>query len=276
MSTYEYELLSDEENEMTQDFICSTKDSLDNSDIHIQFKNLTVEQFERIMNPLEEPEEDDTKDDTMSFVKSQIPQKKFYVSLTGKRRGRQAVTEFENSNKKRVIHDKCASDNLKRKIQVHYLSFIISSLNDVLHQLGYSQKFLKINYKFKKNVNNKFFEQLKAKSLSEIITNPISDKYSTKLSNLNQNIYDQLQNEALLKNLLNENYLNYFKFAYFNSSRKFNLKPYGLNKDIFFSEKTKVFQDLIHGINSDYAQQLNSCVIEHYLPDYIFYLKKNL
>ena len=51
------------------------------------------------------------------------------------RRGRK---KEKIGNKK--IHDKYVVDNLLRKIQVHFLSFIISFLNDILKHLNYKQK----------------------------------------------------------------------------------------------------------------------------------------
>ena len=46
------------------------------------------------------------------------------------------------------IHDKNTSDNLLRKIQVHYLSFIINYINEILINLNYKQRFLHLVYKF--------------------------------------------------------------------------------------------------------------------------------
>ena len=66
-----------------------------------------------------------------------------------------------------------------------------------------------------KNVNNTFFEELKDKALSDIIREEISDKYSKKkILFTNRDIYNQLKNERVLKNLFNENYLSYFKNYY--------------------------------------------------------------
>ena len=83
-----------------------------------------------------------------------------YFSLQ-KKRGRSGnATDRKNAQ----IHDKYSEDNVKRKIQVHYLSCIPSLINDILKQLGYKEKFLEISYDFKKNVNNKFFKELKTKN----------------------------------------------------------------------------------------------------------------
>ena len=55
-------------------------------------------------------------------------------------------------------HDINSTDNIQRKIQVHYLSFIISFLNDILKKLKYKQKFFKlwIQTKCKKRIRGIF------------------------------------------------------------------------------------------------------------------------
>ena len=52
---------------------------------------------------------------------------------------------------------KISTDNLLRKIQIHYLSFIISFINDILKYLNYNQRFFKLDYRLKKNVYHNFF-----------------------------------------------------------------------------------------------------------------------
>ena len=66
----------------------------------------------------------------------------------------------EDLNSSPKIHDKHSMDNLLRKIQVHYLSFIISYINDILKNLNYNEQFLKIDYNYKKTINK---EKIKVK-----------------------------------------------------------------------------------------------------------------
>ena len=68
-----------------------------------------------------------------------------------------------NQNKK--FHDKKSSDNILRKIQVHYLSFIIDFLNNILRILKYDRQFLELDYNFKKDVNRKHINKLKKNTL---------------------------------------------------------------------------------------------------------------
>ena len=83
---------------------------------------------------------------------------------------------MKNNSKenKKKTHDKNTSDNLLRKVQVHYLSFIVNYLNDILKNLKYKQKFFNLDYDFKSNINKEYVENLKTKTIGEIISNKIS------------------------------------------------------------------------------------------------------
>ena len=61
------------------------------------------------------------------------------------KRGRKKE-KIENKN----FHTNKSTDNILRKIQVHYLSFIIDFVNDILRLLNYKQKFYPLEQKFKK------------------------------------------------------------------------------------------------------------------------------
>ena len=196
--------------------------------------------------------------------------------LTKKKRGRGKQNEQNDSNaKENKIHDKFSTDNLLRKIQVHYLSFIISFLNDILKNLNYSHRFLKLDYEFKKNVNKSFVECLKGKSIGEIICNKISSKYRKQDENNNKNIYEEIQKDEVLNKILSENYLKLFQKIYYKSNIIINLKEYGLDKDIFLSKDVKMYKDLLKGNEAfegykDYQKNIDQCAIQNYFPDIIF------
>lgn len=188
--------------------------------------------------------------------------------LTKKRRGRQT------SNKNGKAHDKNSTDNLLRKIQVHYMTFIICFINEILNQLNYQQTFLKLDYEYKKNVSKKFSDLLKNKNLSDIICNKISNKYKKEDINKNKIIYEQIKDDLIFKNLFKENYLEFFKNIYYKSVNKINLKKYGLNKEIILPKnKVKMFKDLIEEKteeDEDYIKNLHLCVAQNYLPKNTF------
>ena len=191
-------------------------------------------------------------------------------NLNGKKRGREKKNYVKNK-----IHDKFTPDNVLRKIQVHYLSFIISFLNNILKYLNYKQQFLKLDYGFKKNVNNKFVESLKSKSIREIICNKISGKYRIHDENANKSICEILEKDEILNKILSENYLALFQKIYYKSNTKINLKEYGLNKDIIISKEVKMFKDLLKGNeafdeNNEYQEYINECAMQNYMPNSIF------
>lgn len=193
-------------------------------------------------------------------------------SLTGKKRRKGNKDDLNKKSKN--PHDKYSSDNLLRKIQVHYLSFIISFLNDILKHSNYRHEFLNLDYEFKKKVKKEFVESLKSKSIGEIICNKVSDKYRKYDENTNADIYKILQNDEVLNKILSENYTQLFRKIYFYSNRMVNLKEYGINKDIILSKKVKMFQDLFKRFDEDkeYQKKLNECANKNFFT-HLFSIK---
>lgn len=196
--------------------------------------------------------------------------------LSGKKRkrGRQVEKSDSNEKKNQKIHDKFSTDNLLRKIQVHYISFLISFINEILKALNYEQQLLKLDYKFKRNVNKNIFESLKSKKLSDIICNQISNKYKKQDKETNFKIYEQLKNDEVLHKLFNEDYFYFFKNFYYKSVKCINLKKYGLDKEIILSKNIKTYKDLIEDNkyekdinNNQYIENMNLCVCQNYLKD---------
>ena len=197
------------------------------------------------------------------------------TQLTKKKtkRGRErTIKENENKNKKEKIHDKNTSDNLIRKIQVHYLSFIVSFLNDILKNLNYKTKFLNLNYEFKMNIKKDFVESLKKKTIGEIISNEISIKYKGKEKNFNKNLYEKIKDNEVLNKILEDNYIKLFKNIYYKSKEKINLKEYGLNKDIYLSKNVKMFNNLLKN-DIEGNKKIKESTIKNFLSDSIFLLK---
>ena len=197
------------------------------------------------------------------------------TQLTKKKtkRGRErTIKENENKNKKEKIHDKNTSDNLIRKIQVHYLSFIVSFLNDILKNLNYKTKFLNLNYEFKMNIKKDFVESLKKKTIGEIISNEISIKYKGKEKNFKKNLYEKIKDNEVLNKIFEDNYIKLFKNIYYKSKKKINLKEYGLNKDIYLSKNVKMFNNLLKN-DIEGNKKIKESTIKNFLSDSIFLLK---
>ena len=200
-----------------------------------------------------------------------IPKSKtnyFEVKKAINKRGRKKIKN--NIDGKGKTHDKNAADNLLRKVQVHYLTFIISFINEILQKLGINQQFSNLNYKFKRNVNKQFVESLKAKNIGQIICNEISPKYKEKEDNAL--IFEKIEDEVL-KKILSENYLTLFRKIYYNKSNSINLREYGLDKTIILSKKVKMFNDLKKRIDSKNGYKIN---INQFIKKHFFTSKLNV
>ena len=210
------------------------------------------------------------------FNISKVPREEKNTKFLKKKRGRQLHIEENNSKNTTKVnnsHDKFAYDNILRKIQVHFISFIISVINKILKDLDYKEQFLKINYEVKKKINKNFFESLKDKTLSDIICNKISNKYKNYDSNYNIEIYNKIKDKEILKNLFKENYLEFFQNIYCKSEHIINLKKYGLEKEIILTNEVKMFNDLLQdnldeNIDNDkYIGSIYTCVKQNYYQD---------
>ena len=96
-----------------------------------------------------------------------------------------------DSNRK--IHRASDDDNILRKIQVHFLFFIVNYTNDVITAFTQDKKvplFKNLDYKIKKVVNHKSVENLKTKTIGEILQTRVSPKIKVNHENANKNTYN--------------------------------------------------------------------------------------
>ena len=185
--------------------------------------------------------------------------------------------EKEEKNNKSLtlekkIHNKNRIDNIITKVQVHFLTFIISFLNDIISNLNYKQRFLHLDHKFKRNVKKEFFESLKYRNIGDIICNSISSKYKIYNNDRNTNIhiYNEVIKNNALKKLFSENYINIFRKIYLQSEKLINLKEYGIDKTINLSDEVKMYNDLVKDIETsiskkDYKTHIDKCVNLYFL-----------
>jgi len=181
-----------------------------------------------------------------------------------KKRGRQA-----NLNEEKKIHDKFSSDNILRKIQVKYITFIILFLNDILRAFGIKEKFLKLDYEFKKDVNKQNFAELKSKNIGEIISNKISTKYK-KDENANSNLYNYLKINKVFEKIFDMNYMDFFKKYYMKHEKTVDLRIFGIEKEVSLSKKTEAFHEFLEKEKSKakdekYIKQIMECLNKNYL-----------
>ena len=157
------------------------------------------------------------------------------------------------------------------------MSFIIIFLNEILQFLNIDKKFYKIDYEFKKNVSKKFVKSLKRKTLGDIISNKISPKYRNLNVNINVNTCEEIKKNEVMKKILAQNYLNFFKKIYYQSNKYINLKEYGLNKNLILSEKVKMYNDLLKSIETfdiKYKKNIDQCIYNNFLKNNLFFLEQ--
>ena len=93
--------------------------------------------------------------------------------------------------KNKKIHTASDDDNILRKIQVHFLSFVTNYINDIIKKFISDKKvplFKNIDYKIKKLVNHKFIEELKSKNIAELLQLRPSPKMKIHDEYVNKNI----------------------------------------------------------------------------------------
>lgn len=205
-------------------------------------------------------------------------------------------TNFSNKKKKinkkeKKPHNRLSSDNLLRKIQVHYFSFLISFLNFLLKYYNYEYKFLKLDYSIKPNINKdakkkswevgnenkKIINSLDDATVETIISQNISRQYKQYKENQNQFICEAVKQNKVLNNILKDNHLNIFKKFYFTSNKIINLKEYGSdNKFIKLPKNIKTHIDLLKKnevFGEEYRKSINESILKNYFPKakFLFY-----
>ena len=175
------------------------------------------------------------------------------------------------------IHLSQAQDNIFIKIHVHYLSFIISFLNDLLRIYDYKYKLLNLSYDFKKKINKELFEKMKKQTLGDIICEEITKK-NNKDSKYNINIYNIIKKNEDLHRILSDNYINVFKKFYLKSNKIISLKEYKIDKVISLSNRVKMFKDLLlknkgKNINNNYLRNISLCIKQKFVNNLLFMIK---
>ena len=201
------------------------------------------------------------------------------------------------NKKRRKPHTKYYRDNIKRKIQVNYLKFLVNFVNLIIRVLfkkysGFNDEFKdkkisdkyqfkKLNYgKFSLKIDNDSFNSLKSKKLLEIITLNTNGKNK---NNKNDEVYNNLfEIKHKLEKILNQSYLEFFPI-YYQKENYTNLKKYGLDIDIslenlkrfdFFIKKEKEkIQELEN--KEKYEKGIEESIRENFMTkSHLFIVKK--
>ena len=168
----------------------------------------------------------------------------------------------------RRVHSALDDDNILRKIQVHFLSFIISFTNDVICTFSNDKAiplFKSLDYQIKKVVNHKFVENLKKKTISEILQFKVSPKMKISDESVNKRIFQIIWAKLpSLHEFLQTNYLTFFIDYYYNKNKK-SIKVNG--KEIQLSSRTKTYNDLMEK-NYRYKEKIKYVAINYFLNSY--------
>ena len=196
-----------------------------------------------------------------------------YSNAEEKKRGRKPKDEV---GKKRV-HNANDDDNILRKLQVHYLSYIISFTNDLVENFSPNNKALKfknLSYALKKTVNHAYVEELKKKNIGDILQFQASSKNRKSDEDVNKQIYDKICNLfPFFNDFFNMKYLELFNQYYFKSNKKISFG----GKIINLSEKTKAFSDLLEK-NKEANEKIQNIAFHNFIENEnkksIFIIKK--
>ena len=173
--------------------------------------------------------------------------------------------------KKRKIHNGGDIDNILRKIQVHFLTFLVNFSNDVINAVIKADneedvpKFRELDYKIKKDIKYNNLELLKRKTIGDILKLNVTSKYKTKDININKYSYNKICAMCpSIKKYFNKNYLEIFKEYYYIDNKNF----VEIDRNIItLSGNFKTFIDLIHK-HIKYKDRLESCAINYFLDSH--------
>ena len=179
------------------------------------------------------------------------------------KRGRK--NKLKTTKKSRKTHSNKSFDNLLRKIQVHFLTFLINFVNDILKKdLNYSHKFSfkQIKTEIKNNVKYENVSKLKEMTVGDILQKDISKKYKRYNKCYNREIFEKIQRKSnWFDELFKMKYLELFNYYY---NEGFPKKIFFYKKsEIILSPKTKSFYYLIEEYK-DLRQDLIKTVKEVY------------
>ena len=177
----------------------------------------------------------------------------------------------ENKLKKIKRHTALDDDNILRKIQVQFISFIIHYSNDVVSFFvdDYKNKpiFKDVDYELKKVVNHKNVESLKGKTIGEIIQSKITPKIKKFEENENKKSLNIILGKcpSLQEEYFEKKYSALFREYYNNENDFFEVD----GKRIPFSEKTKkkTFSSLIKK-NKNLKERIKYVCINYLINSY--------
>ena len=223
-------------------------------------------------NPCKEKFSEEKKNDSdlnlknISKKKTQLFNIQTQQNLLRRKRGRKS-NNFIGSR----THSSFDCDNLLRKVQVHFTTFIISFGNNVLESFGYDIKkkpFFNIAYEFKKNVTRKDIAFYKRSNISYFLCQEVTPKFASIKKDANEKLFKEVTKNEIIKYLLTQNYLKFFKNVYYENKKQFSFKFGNYNGTIDLSN-AETFYDLLkqNEGNQAYKNKLEKHVYKTFIKE---------
>ena len=205
-------------------------------------------------------EEEENNEDLYFIKKFLLNNKKNEISISTDEKSKndkELLFPEKKKTKRKKEHDKFEKDNVMRKINIHFISFIVKFVNYNIKKLISTKHplFANLSYEFKKNINNNTFKELKSKTIGEVLKNEGSSKNKRNMlyqKDENEKLFNSIHN-TVLKDLLDINYIQFFRQVYMQAPGKNELevlKKYNVPKNIlYFNDfiKSEVEKDKING-----------------------------
>lgn len=216
----------------------NTPSIVHNSQIsYFESPSTTSSKSNQIISKLQEKSSQKNKFNVIKGILDENNQKTIKFNLS-KKRGRKAIKIGKRQ------HSALDQDNIIRKIQVHFISFIIDFTNDIIQTVIQNNKnmfFKSINYEYKKTVNHSYIQNLFSKNIGEIVQLKASPKNKKFDKDINKIIYEKLCNIEIFKKLFQISYLEIFNQFYYQENREIDV--FGVK--VKLSQRTKLFADLL-------------------------------
>ena len=238
-----------------------------NENINTDMGSISLKEMENIMkdSPKNEFDEDDSTDiyftksskidlqstdcstKIFSLTDKDDIHKDFFRTVLHKKRGRKKENEGKTKKSKKC-HSSDDFDNIQRKIQVSFISFLVRLANDLLKNI-FGQKtkfhFKDVDYELKKIVNHKYIEFLKKSNYSDIMKMRISPKNKrfSKFEN-KETLNKVCKYSPFLKKFFGNNYLYIFQKYYctiINNKEEVDIDGF----KVTLSPKTKTLYNLL-------------------------------
>jgi hypothetical protein len=200
--------------------------------------------------------EDPCNDDTTksNSIKNKSEPKKDDITMINKVEKTICGRKKKHPSDKSInnVHDKYSPDNIQRKVQVHFLSFVVDFLNVIIATQGFAQKFIDIDYSIKKQVKKDKVSKLKKETIGELLCEKVSSKFKKQIQESefkNKIIYEEIRksNNEGLNFIFSQSLISFFKNVYCQKE-----KVYVINGEtITFSDRVQNYEDLLDECDND-------------------------